>query len=596
MTKTMHLLRAAALCLLAAGAAAAPQGKQLKVLRLPMRASGPGSLDPAIGSTVYDNECASLFYETLVQYKYLARPYELEPLLLAEMPEISADGLHYKFKLRAGLRFHDDACFPGGKGRELVTDDVFYSWKRLADKDYNYKNYWLIENTIQGLDEYKDAQAKRREAGQPHDYAAPVSGLVKIDDHAFEVVLKQPVTSFLWKPSQFQTSIVPHEASEKYGTELGRRAVGTGPFVFEQWIDKKSLTAQRNPSFHEEHYPSEHEPEDEPLGLHVAAGQKLPIADRVEITMFSLENPMWLEFLSGKLDYVQVPAENYLEAFHKRSRKLKKEFEDKGIVAHAVPLLDFIFRGFNMEDPLLGGYTDKARWLRQAIHLAVDHEELNDSYYNGTNILYDGMIPPGLAGYPPDGKGPVSWLGSDVERSKELLAKAGYPEGKGLPVIDFYTSVEGNTPEQAEMVKRQVARVGIQLNLRTLRFADLIAAIDQKKAGFFGFAWSSDYPDGENNLSLFYGPNEAPGANHFNYKNPEYDKLYEKIRVMQPSEERTKLYEEMRDMVLRDTPFVGSMARTRFYLVQPWLKNYKPSEQFFNWHKYMDVDEQKRSL
>lgn len=596
MTTKKHLLRAAALCLLAAGAAAAPQSKQLKVLRLPMRASGPGSLDPAIGSTVYDNESASLFYETLVQYKYLARPYELEPLLLEEMPEVSADGLRYKFKLKQGVRFHDDACFSSGKGRALVTDDVFYSWKRLADKDFNYKSYWLLENTIQGLDEYKDEQAKRRESGEPHDYAAAVAGLVKLDDHTFEVVLKQPVTSFIWKLAQFQLSIVPREAVEKYGTEFGRRAVGTGAFTFEEWIDKKSLTAVRNPAYREELYPSEHEPVDEALGLHLAAGKKLPIADRVEITMFSLENPMWLEFLSGKLDYTQVPAENYLEAFHKRSRKLKKEFEEKGIVAHAVPLLDFIFRGFNMEDPLLGGYTDKQRWLRQAIHLAVDHEELNDSYYNSTNILYDGMIPPGLAGYPPDGKGPVSWLGSDVERAKELLAKAGYPEGQGLPVIDFYTSVEGNTPEQAEMIKRQVARAGIQLNLRTLRFADLIAAIDQKKAALFGFAWSSDYPDGENNLSLFYGPNEAPGANHFNYKNPEFDKLYEKIRVMAPSPERTKIYEEMRDMVLRDAPYIGSMARTRFYVLQPWLKNYKPSEQFFNWHKYMDVDEAKRSL
>ena len=596
MTHKKHLLRAAALCLLALCASAAPQQKQLKVLRLPMRASGPGALDPAIGSTVYDNECASLFYETLVQYKYLARPYELEPLLLEEMPQVSADGLRYSFKLKKGIRFHDDPCFAGGKGRELVTDDVFYSWKRLADKEYNYKSYWLFENTIQGLDEYKDEQARRRAAGQDHDYAAAVSGLIKTDDHSFEVVLKQPVQSFLWKLAQFQTSIVCREAVEKYGTEIGRRAVGTGAFVFEEWIDKKSLTAARNPNYHEQLYPSEHQPEDEALGLHLAQGQKLPFADRVEVTMFSLENPMWLEFLSGKLDYTQVPAENYLEAFHKRSRKLKKEFEDKGIVAHAVPLLDFIFRGFNMEDPLLGGYTDKQRWLRQAIHLAVDHEELNDSYYNGTNILYDGMIPPGLAGYPPEGKGPVSWLGSDVERAKELLAKAGYPEGKGLPVIDFYTSVEGNTPEQAEMIKRQVGRVGIQLNLRTLRFADLIAAIDKKAAGFFGFAWSSDYPDGENNLSLFYGPNEAPGANHFNYKNAEYDKLYEKIRVMPPSEERTKIYEQMRDMVLADTPYVGSMARTRFYLVQPWLKNYKPSEQFFNWHKYMDVDEAKRSL
>jgi ABC-type transport system substrate-binding protein len=593
-----HFLRALLASLLAGSALFAAQTGEPKVLRLPMRASGPGSLDPAIGSTVYDNQASSLFYETLVQYKYLARPQELEPLLLEEMPVPTLkDGvLSYRFRLKRGVRFHDDPCFPGGKGRELVTDDVFYSWKRLADKEYEYKNYWLLTHTIVGLDAYKDAQAKNRDAGKPHDYAAAVVGLVKVDDHTFDVVLEEPVTSFLWKLAQFQLAVVPREAVETYGSELSRRAVGTGPYKLEGWISKKSLTAVKNPNYREELYPSEHEPEDEALGLHLAAGKKLPIVGRVEISMFSLENPMWLEFLSGKLDYTQVPAENYLDAFHKRSRKLKSEFEEKGIVAHAVPLLDFIFRGFNMEDPLLGGYTDQKRWLRQAIHLAINHDELNDSFYNDTNILYDGMIPPGLAGYPQDGKGPVSWLASDLERAKELLAKAGYPGGKGLPVIDFYGAAEGNTPEQSEMTKRHLASIGIQMNVRSLSFAELIAAIDKKKAPFFGFAWASDYPDGENNLALFYGPNGAPGANHFNYKNAEYDKLYEQIRVMPPSAERTAIFERMRDMVLADTPYVGSMARTRFYLLNPWLKNFKPTEDFHNWVKYLDVDPTQKSL
>jgi len=583
------------------GASAAPmpaaQGQQ-KVLHLPMRSAGPGSLDPVSGSTVYDNRGASLFYETLLQYKYLARPLELEPLLLEEMPEVTeADGeMRFRFKLKKGVRFHDDPCFPGGKGREMVASDVFYSWKRLADREHDYESYWLLENTIKGLDEYKAAQAKRVEAGEEHDYDAPVEGFVEIDDHTFEVVLKEPVYNFIWKLAMFQLSIVPREAIETYGSEISRHPVGTGPFTLEQWTEKKDLTAVRNPNYHEQLYPTEHEPEDEELGFHEAAGRRLPLVDRVEITMFVQENPMWLEFKSGKLDYVQVPAENYLEAFHKRSRKLKSEFKDQGIVAHAVPLLDFIFRGFNMEDSVLGGYTDKKRKLRQAIHLATDLGEFNSVFYNDTNVVYDGMIPPGLPGYPPDGEGPVSWLGHDLTRAKQLLAEAGHPDGDGLPVIDYYISASGNIPEQAELFKRQLQKIGIELNVRSLTFPQLIDAINKKKAAMFGFAWSSDYPDGENNLALFYGPNEAPGANHYNYKNPEFDALYEKVRVMPPSAERTKLYEQMRDMVLLDTPYIGSMARVRFYVVNPWLKNFKPTEDFYNWVKYMDVDEAKRDL
>lgn len=584
--------------LLACFAALAPgpvgaQSAERKVLHLPMRSAGPGTLDPVSGSTTYDNRASSLFYEPLLQYKYLKRPLELEPLLLEEMPQ-SEDGITWRFRLKPGVRFHDDPAFPGGRGREVTADDVFYSWKRLADPAYELENWWLFEDTIAGFNDFKDEQTKRVAAGEEFDYDAQVEGFRKIDDHTFDVVLKQPIYRFMWLLAMFQTSIVPHEAVERYGEEFSRRPVGTGPFLLEEWVQNKSLTAVRNPNYHEQTFPEEWMPEDEELGLTAGAGKKLPLADRVEITMFVQENPMWLEFKSGNLDYTQVPAENFLEAFHKRSRKLKKDFREQGIVAHAVPLLDFIFRGFNMEDQVLGGYDEKSLALRKAFSYAVDLEEFNDVFYNGTNIVYDGMIPPGLDGFPEDGDGPISFRGPDLEKARELMARAGYPGGRGLPAIDYYVSSSGNLPEQAELLKRQLNEIGVDLNVTILHFPQLIETVNNKKAPFFAFAWSSDYPDGENNLALFYGPNEAPGSNHYNYKNPEFDALYEKIRTMEPSQERTQLYEKMRDMVVEDVPFIGSMARTRFYLVQPWLKNFKPEETFYNWVKYLDVDSEQR--
>jgi ABC-type transport system substrate-binding protein len=144
------------------------------------------------------------------------------------------------------------------------------------------------------------------------------------------------------------------------------------------------------------------------------------------------------------------------------------------------------------------------------------------------------------------------------------------------------------------MVKRQLAEVNIEFEPVFLDFSTLIEAINKKKAPFFGFAWASDYPDGENNLALFYGPNEAPGSNHYNYKRPEYDALYEKILTMGPSEERTAIYAQMRDMILDDCAYVGGMARERFYLVNPWLLNCKPTERYYGWFKYLDVDDSKR--
>ena len=153
-----------------------------KVLHLPMRTDGPKSLDPVRGSTVYDNRASSFVYETLIQYAYFKRPSDataLEPLLLAEMPTVSEDGLTYNFKLKPGVLFHDDPCFPDGKGREMKAEDVIYSWKRMADNDNDPKSWWLMENTIAGFDKYREEQ----NAAEKFDYDADVEGMKVINDY-----------------------------------------------------------------------------------------------------------------------------------------------------------------------------------------------------------------------------------------------------------------------------------------------------------------------------------------------------------------------------------------------------------------------------
>lgn len=587
----------------AAGASQPGGGGGEKFARLPIRADGPKSLDPAKGSTTYDNQVICQIYETLLQIKYLVRPESVksydeisEPLLCAEMPAVTdqPDGTQiWKFKLRDDVFFHDDPCFPGGKGRKLVSDDVFFSWKRLADPQYEYENYWLIQDTILGLDEYKESQAALVKAGKPFDYAAPVEGFRKVSDTEFEVVLKKPVVRFGWVISMFQTSIVAREAVERYGDTLGKHPVGTGPFILKNesdWKPGQNMILHRNPTYRTELYPDEATAKEKEQGLLAAAGKKLPFLDRIELVFYTPDPVMWQDFQDRKIAYTQVPAEYFEKAFVKRTQKLNSEYAGKGIQAEAVPLLDFIFRGFNMEDPLLGGYDEKRTKLRQAIALAFDPDEQNDVFYNGINIVYDGPIPPPLDGFPKNGKVEGAFRGPNLRKARQLLAEAGYPEGKGLPEIEYYTSKGGNQAEQTQAEIRMLARIGVKLNPKLVDFSELIEAINQKKAQMFGFAWGTDYPDPENNLALFYSKNKAPGANHYNYDRPEFDKKYEQIIVMKPGPERTKIIEEMRDMVIRDVPFVGSMARTRFYLAHPFLKNFKPSEDFYNWFKYLDVE------
>lgn len=586
----------AVLCSLAGAAVSSAETESVqaepKVMQLPIRTDGPKSLDPVQGSTTYDNMACAQFYETLLTNKYTS-PMEMEPLLLSEMPTSPDSGTTWHFKLKPDVYFHDNACFPGGKGRQINPDDVFYSLKRLADEEYKLENWWLLDGAILGFNEYKDEQ----NAADVFDYDAPVEGFRKINDLEFEIVLTKPVYRFLYIMSMFQTSVVPKEAVEYYGQDFARNPVGTGPFILDTWVPKQSLTANKNPNYHPVFYPerSEWSSEDRRNRLHRAAGKQVPFVDRVEFTMFVEDQPMWLEFSKGKLGYTQVPEDYFTDAFDLASKQLKEDWLRKEIRAHSNLLLDFTFRGFNMEDELLGGYTPEKRALRRAISYAIDLDEINKTFYNGRRIVYDGPIPPGLDGHPDNHRAAASARGPNLSKAKQLLAEAGYPNGDGLPAIRFYTSQNTLNNAVSEMVKRQLAAVNIKFEPVFLDFSTLIENINKKKAPMFGFAWSSDYPDAENNLALFYGPNEAPGSNHYNYKRPEFDALYEQVLTMGPSEERTAIYEQMRDMVLEDCAYVGGMARERFYLMNPWLLNCKPTERYYGWFKYLDVDDAERN-
>ncbi len=568
-----------------------------KVLYLPMETSGPNSLDPVKGSSQYDSRASSYVYQTLLQYNYLQRPLKLEPLLLTEMPEVSEDGKLYRFKLRQDVFFHDDECFPNGKGRQLVSEDFFYSLKRMACEKNQPKSWWLMADTIVGFDEFKVEQNESDE----FDYDAPVEGMRIINDHEFEVQLKEPFYRFTYTLAMFQTAVVPREAVEHYGKKFSRHPVGTGPFLLKKWEAGSSMTFVKNPNYWEETYPNDpglkedgSEPylgylRDKELGFYQDAGKRLPIVDRVELKMFVQKQPMWLKFRIRELDYTAVPAENFSEAYIKRTQKLREEYADVGIRSEPVPLVDMIYYGFNMEDEDFGGYDDKHKWLRQAISLAIDWEERNEAFYNNLNGIYDGPIPASLAGHPKNGSLPYAYRGPDLVRARKLLVKAGYPGGEGVPKLVFFTSRTARLAEMAEMSKRHLAKIGIQLDVRLVDFSTLTDALRNRRAPFFGLSWVSDYPDAENFLQLFYGPFKSPSSNNFNYDRPEYNKLYERIRVMSHSSERTELYEQMRDMVIEDAPMIGSMERTRYFLINKRLQNCKPIESFSNWPKYLNV-------
>ena len=569
------------------------------VLHLPMSTTGPNSLDPVRGSSTYDNRACGFVYESLLEYEYLHRPFKLKPCLLEEMPESFDNGKRFRFKLKKGIRFHDDPCFPDGKGREVIADDVFYSLKRMADNQNQPKGWWLLKDSIVGFDEYRDQQ---NEADQ-FDYDVPVEGMVKISDYEFEIRLNEPFYRFIYTLAMFQTAVVPREAVDHYGERFSRHPIGTGPYLLKHWQTASRMTFVRNPTYRLETYPDDpgmnkdgSEPypgyqEDVQLGFYDDAGKPLPLNDRVQVTMYVEAQPMWLKFLNREIDYTTTDRNAYEQAFIKRNRRLRQSFVDRGIRSSPVPLLDMIYNGFNMEDPEFGGYEDKKKYVRQAISLMYNYDELNAAFYSGQNLIYDGPIPAGMDGHPENHRAPKSYRGLNIQKARKLLAKAGHPDGKGLPPLQFFTSRQPDSIAMAEMNKRNLAKIGIRMKIESVDFATLSERLREKRAPFFGLAWGSDYPDAENNLQLFYGPYKSPSSNNFNYDRPEFNKLYEEARVMSPCEERTQKYIQMRDMVIEDCPMIGSMARTRNYLNHSHLKNFKPVEVFSNWPKYLNIEQ-----
>ncbi len=557
------------------------QGKKVFHMALSAKVS---SLDPVQGNTVYSSLAQSAGYEPILRYKYLRRPLTLEPQLLTRMPDVDESETVYNFELKPGIRFQDDPCFKNGRGRELVAEDVLYSMKRMADPHFQPKGWWIYQARIQGFDAYKEAETAH---GGPFNYDVPVPGLVRQGRYRFQIRLVKPYPQFLYVLAHGYTAVVPREAVEYYGAEFGRHMVSTGPFVLESWVPGTKLVYHRNPNFREAWYPSPRDATAEAykLGLVRNEAAKIPFLDGIVMHVYEQSQPMWLKWRVKDLDFISAPAE-YQASLFDASWALRPQFREEGIGTYPHKALDFIYKGFNMLDPVVGGFGP-GKYLRQAIFSAMDTQEIADAFYNNAVIHYDGPIPPGLDGH--DSSLVSPFRGPKLEAAKALLARAGYPAGKGLPPIRFHTSRSGNNREQAEMLRRQLRRIGVELETHFHSFPDLDDRLKKKKAQMFGLGWVSDYPDAENNLALFYGPNASPGSNNFNYRRADYDALYEKARTMKPSKARTTLYQQMRDMIIEDCPAVGGMARVTFYVWNKRVRSMRPDDMGQTWLRYVDV-------
>jgi oligopeptide transport system substrate-binding protein len=558
---------------------AAPHKKVFAYARL----QSHKNLDPQKQLDGASSDIVGNVYDGLLQYSYLQRPFQLEPNLLSRMPELSADGLRYSFELRPDAYFNDDACFAGGKGRALTSDDVIYSLQRFADANVNVLSYSLLEGVIQGMDEFR--QQTRRQ-GKATDYAKlPIAGIVKRDDRHFTIELTRTNPLALQPLAASPLSIVPREAVVHYGAEFEQHPVGSGPFRVKTMSRRGVIVLAKNPRYHQT-YPTAGAPGDAELGLLRAAGQRLPLLDEVQLPLVEEAQPRMLKFLDRQLDMVSFDRDNFSNMAVKDDKgfRLKPEFAAKyRIFAEPAPWLEGL--RLNFKDPLLG----KNKALRQALAYALDSAGFVEQMYNGRGTPLQTLVPLPIAGSERDV--PFEGFVFDAELVRKKLAEAGYPDGKGLPPLTIeYRAATTQSRQNFEFNRAQLAQFGIVVKAN---FQSFSAWLQRTEAGNYQLcdsAWVADYPDAENFYALLYSKNKPPGPNSGSYENPAYDRLFETIRSMPDGPERHALFARMNAIVKDDAPMIQLWNPTRVGLTQPRVANFKFNPMSEASFKYLDVD------
>ena len=551
-------------------------------------------LDPAVSGEVSSSLAISRIYEGLVKYDYLSRPYRIVPMLAESLPEISADGLVYTFRIRSGIYFQDDPCFPEGNGRELTAEDFVYSFKRVADVKKASSGFWAF-NRVKGIHEFREAST----AETPTDYNLEVEGLRAPDRYTFQIELSEPFPQFLDVLTMHYAFVVPREAVEYHKLNFVNHPVGTGPYRLVEWKRNSRIEFERNPKWAEtgrvEAYPDTADKEQQNRGLGEPAGRPVPMIDRVVQFVVDDQSTAWMMFLSGQLDTSAISRDNW-DAVITGSQELNETLASRGIKLVSAPSIDIRYIGFNMDDPVVGFSRDpeqneRNRKLRQALSCAYDFDRMNQ-YLNNRLYPANGPIPKPLAGRPEE----PSPYAFNLDKAKQLLAEAGYPEGidrktgRRLELTVDIGSASGNIRPMMELVADMYQRIDVVLNFSYNTWPAFIEKLNRRQAQMFSLAWLADYPDAENFLQLFYSRNESPGPNHVNYRNPEFDKLYEQIRVMQDSPERTAIYERMAGLVIEDCPWIFEYQTMSFALVHSWMKYYEPHDFPYGMGIYRDID------
>ncbi|MFO7997407.1 MAG: ABC transporter substrate-binding protein [Bacteroidales bacterium] len=486
------------------------------------------SLDPVYARNQANIWAVSQVFNGLVE---LDRDLSIRPAVASSW-DVSEDGLYYTFILRGDVYFHDNGCFPGGRGRKVTASDFIYSFSRLLDPRLNAPGAWVM-NPVNRLEDGR------------LDLSAP-------NDTTLIVRLEQTFPPFIGLLSMPYCAVVPVEAIERYGQNFRENPVGTGPFRFQYWKEGVKLVLRKNESYFE-----------------FEGEQRLPHIDAVAISFIIDRQTAFLEFVKGNLDFLSGVDASYKDELLTPAGDLQPKYSDR-FRKVSMPFLNTEYLGILVgEDQLPDDWPLRNKKIRQAINYGFDREKMMRFLRNNIGIpAHAGFVPVGMPGFSKNTGGYTH----DPERARQLLEEAGYPGGDGLPPISLLTNQA--YLDIAQYIQFELSRVGVQVAIDVMPPATLREMMAKGEARFFRASWIADYPDAENYLALFYSKNHSPaGPNYTHFSDPVYDSLYEESLRVTDDNKRFSIYRQLDSIIVEQAPVVSLFYDQSVRFVPKTVKN-----------------------
>ena len=460
------------------------------------------SLDPAFAKSQNNIWAVDHLYNRLVE---LNDALEIVPAIASDWA-ISKDGKTYTFTLRDDVYFHDNPCFPEGKGRRVTARDAVYSLGRIIDAEVNSPGSWI----------YGDKLIEERP-------------FIAINDRTFQVKLKSAFRPMLGILTMHYCSIIPHEAVDYYDIQFRSNPVGTGPFQMKIWLENQNLFLQKNNNYFEQE-----------------KGQQLPLLDAIKIYFMSDRKTAFLELKKGKIDLISGMDASYVNELLDQNGDLK-ETHTKDLQLIKSPYLNLEYIGMNLamrDGPLSNKY------FRQALNYAVDRRLMMRSLRNNVGVPAEqGVTPRGLPSFDEQLLG----YSYDLTKARNLILKAGYKNGEPIPSIKIHTN--SDYVDLATFLTSQWKQIGVHTDIEIIESGTLRNAMTKGTIPMFRASWIGDYPDAENYFSLFYSGNPAP-PNYTRFNNEAFDALY--VAALQENDDSTRyaMYHQMEAILIEESPII----------------------------------------